>query len=138
MIPCPEHPMVLARSVKDPAFISDLSSPLKSLIHAFEAVCCVPKCHGPSFSTHCPNHFLSTQLTENPPVFVTVSGPSCTLKLSLRREGEAKRPALRLEKLLPLQGWYYPALSVLLVRILPASTPASSTICPEAQESSVT
>ena len=89
-----------------------------------------PSAMAPLFSTLCPDHFLSIQPTENRPVLVTVSEPSRTLKPSLRREGEAKRPALGREKLLPLQGWYYPALRVFLLgsfqpplRPLPPSAP---------------
>lgn len=70
----------------------------------------------PLFSTLCPNCFLSAQPTENPPALVTVSEPSRPLKPSLRRAGEAKRPARSPEKLVPLQGWYYPAQRVFLPR----------------------
>lgn len=131
----PERAMVFAHCEKDPAFVSDLSSPLKSLIFAFEAACGVCQCHGLSLflwlpqplpfhpaarKSPCAQHRIRAlwyPLTKPPK---RGRGQEASSQM-----GEAASPS-RLE---------LPCVEGTSAQILPASTAASSTVCPKAQGS---
>lgn len=77
MIPCPEHPTVLAHGVKDPAFC------LRPFLYFIVPIRSCLLCAQVPWPLLFP---------KNPPIPITLSEPPHILKLSLRREGEAKRP----------------------------------------------
>lgn len=76
----PEHPTLLVHSVKDPDFCLRPFLYFK-VTYLFTWICLL--------CAQVPWPFI---FPRNPPMSITLSEPSCTLKLSLRREGEAKRP----------------------------------------------
>lgn len=93
-------------------FVSDLSSTLKSLIYSLESVCCVPKCHGPSFF---PEILPCPSLYQSPLV-----------PWSWASEGR-ERP--RGHEDVPPSRLVTPCVEGVSAQILPSSTLAFSTIC---------
>lgn len=111
--------MVLACGGKILLFVSDLSSNLKTLIYAIEAVCCVPKCHGPLFFP---------EILPCPSLYQSLLAPwSWASEGREKPRGQEDVPPSRLATLCA-EG--VPA------QILPSSTLASSTICCKVQGSS--